>query len=65
MSVDARLNMVELQLVRRGIAEPRLLAAFRGVPRDELIWFDETSAVEPLAELPDMPVAFPLHPLLP
>ncbi|HEU4581400.1 MAG TPA: protein-L-isoaspartate(D-aspartate) O-methyltransferase [Polyangiaceae bacterium] len=38
MEVDARLsNMVELQLVRRGLSEPRLLNAFRSVPREEFV----------------------------
>lgn len=37
MPVDARLNMVDLQLVRRGLSDPRLLEAFRSVPREEFV----------------------------
>jgi len=36
-NVDARSKMVDLQLVRRGISEARLLDAFRSVPREEFV----------------------------
>jgi protein-L-isoaspartate(D-aspartate) O-methyltransferase len=32
---------------------------------DELIWFDETRSVEPLAEAPEVPPRSALHPLRP
>ncbi|HXU88238.1 MAG TPA: protein-L-isoaspartate(D-aspartate) O-methyltransferase [Methylomirabilota bacterium] len=34
---DARRRMVERQLVRRGIADPRVLAAMRKVPREQFV----------------------------
>ncbi|HVZ34604.1 MAG TPA: protein-L-isoaspartate O-methyltransferase, partial [Polyangiaceae bacterium] len=37
MSITARDTMVERQLARRGITDPRVLAAFREVPREEFV----------------------------
>ena len=36
-SVEARERMVERQIRRRGIGTPRLLHAFRAVPREEFV----------------------------
>jgi protein-L-isoaspartate(D-aspartate) O-methyltransferase len=37
MSVNERLQMVETQLARRGISDPRLLKAFKTVPREQFV----------------------------
>ena len=55
MHAEARSKMVELQLVRRGISQRRLLDAFRTVPREaflppELAEFAYTDAPLPIAE---------------
>lgn len=55
MHAEARAKMVELQLVRRGISQQRVLDAFRTVPREaflppELAEFAYTDAPLPIAE---------------
>ena len=53
---DARRRMVERQLVRRGIADPRVLAAMRKVPREQFV-----SAAQAAFAYADGPLPIHLH----